>query len=100
MRFILLFLFCIPLLCQATITLTATGQHFGSRPDPHVGTRFLQGFEYLARLQVFAENLDLCPYSDHSKLNLTVDVPPDGLPGMILIVLLLLLLLILKERLM
>lgn len=73
--------------CQATITLTATGQHFASRPDDTVGTRFLQGFEYLARLQVFSHDLELCPSSDeHEHLNLTVDVPPDGLPGMLLFV--------------
>ena len=72
----------VPLLCKATITLTATGQHFASSPDEHVGTRFLQGFEYLARLQVFSQDLELCPEdSPHSHLNLTVDVPPDGLPG-------------------
>lgn len=75
----------IPLLCNATITLTATGQHFASSPDEHVGTRFLQGFEYLARLQVFSQDLELCPDdSPHSHLNLTVDVPPDGLPVAVL----------------
>jgi len=79
----LLLLVLLPTLCSATITLTSTGQHFASRPDNQVGTRFLQGFEYLARLQVFANDLDLCPDdSPHSRLNLTVDVPPDGLPGM------------------
>lgn len=77
-----LLLLILPSVCQATITLTATGQHFASSPDEHVGVRFLQGFEYLARLQVFSQDLELCPDdSTRSQLNLTVDVPPDGLPG-------------------
>ena len=72
----------LPLLVTSTITLTATGQHFESRPDAQVGTRFLQGFEYLARLQVFEHDLELCP-DEQRYLNLTVDVPPDGLPGIV-----------------
>lgn len=86
LRFSLVSFFIFPRLSQATITLTATGQHFASRPDPIVGTRFLQGFEYLARLQVFDHDLTLCPDATrpHSLLNLTVQVPPDGLPVAIL----------------
>lgn len=86
MNKLLLLLLLFPSFCLATITLTATGEHFASRPDHTVGTHFLQGFEYLARLQVFSNNLDLCPEEDssHVPLNLTVVVPPDGLPVAIL----------------
>ena len=81
MLVILLLLFT-STLCTATITITETGEHFTSRPDHLVGTRFLEGVEYMARLQVFAYNRHLCPDPSYPHLNLTVQVPLDGLPGM------------------
>jgi hypothetical protein len=77
----ILLLLLLSTLCKATITITETGEHFASRPDHLVGIRFLQGVEYMARLQVFADNRHLCPDPSHPHLNLTVQVPFDGLPG-------------------
>lgn len=78
----ILLLLLLSTLCKATITITETGEHFASRPDHLVGTRFLEGYEYMARLQVFSSNLHLCPDPSNHHLNLTVQVPLDGLPSM------------------
>lgn len=64
---------------SATITIADTGERFPSHPDRLVGTRWMEGYEYMARLQVIERDLDLCS-TVNDKLNLTVSVPSDGLP--------------------
>lgn len=79
---------CTLLLCfiflqtvSATITVTDSGRRFASRPDEWVGNRFSSRYEYMARLQYLPRDPTLCS----SLQNLTVTVPPDGLPVALLV---------------
>jgi len=67
---------------MATITMAGSGARFESKPDPILGERLTDGYEYMARLQHLADNLDLCPSAPTIQYNITV--PPDGLPVVLL----------------
>jgi hypothetical protein len=67
----------------ATITVADTGEHFDSTPDRLVGIHWMEGYEYMARMQVLAHDRDLCP-TDLPQ-NFTVSRPPDGLPVVLLV---------------
>ena len=64
----------------ATITVESTGQRLASYPDKLIGKEFDEEYVYLARLQYFPDNVDLCPSSSHT-IDYTVTLPPDGRPG-------------------
>lgn len=64
----------------ATITIADTGVRYPSEPDRWYSARFATGYEYMAHLQVFEDNLDLC----NPTSNLTVNVPKDKMPIVLL----------------
>jgi hypothetical protein len=79
---------------HATITIAGTGVRFPSRPGRLAGSRWMEGYEYMARLQLLEEqaNMDLCYSSDSDsdstadhKKNFTVTKPSDGLPVVLLV---------------
>mmetsp|Transcript_28569 Transcript_28569/g.47278 ORF Transcript_28569/g.47278 Transcript_28569/m.47278 type:complete len:441 (+) Transcript_28569:257-1579(+) len=73
-----LLLVVLPSFSTATITIAGTGARFASHPDRRVGTRWMEGYEYMARLQLLDYDLDLCSMDDNN--NTVVPVPTDGLP--------------------
>jgi hypothetical protein len=64
----------------ATITMAGTGERFATKPDPILGERLTDGYEYMARLQHLDDNLDLCP-TGNGRNPYNITVPSDGLPG-------------------
>jgi flagellar basal body-associated protein FliL len=56
---LLLLLLQHPQIVTSTITIVETGRTFESKPDHHVGQKFLQ--EYMGRIQLLKENESLCP---------------------------------------
>lgn len=68
---------------DATITIAGTGERFPSYPDRLIGSKFLEGFEYMARLQYIPDDLDVCP-SFQPVSNITIVPPRDGLPVVLL----------------
>jgi hypothetical protein len=80
--YVVLIILQLATLTTATITTAGTGERYASHPDRQVGTRWMEGYEYMARLQMIPHDLDLCG-TDPSK-NLTVTVPTDGLPVVLL----------------
>jgi hypothetical protein len=70
---------------SSTITIAGTGERFPSHPDPAFGNRWMEGFEYMARMQRIEgdSDMDLCALvSGH---NFTITVPSDGLPVVLLV---------------
>ena len=70
---------------SSTITIAGTGQHFSSRPDRIVGSSWMDGVEYMARMQLIDSDPDLCPLPSDDDQNFTVTRPADGLPVVLLV---------------
>lgn len=64
----------------ATITIADTGVHYPSEPDRWYSAHFAPGYEYMAHLQAFSYDIDLCD----PNANLTVTVPTDRVPVVLL----------------
>mmetsp|Transcript_12092 Transcript_12092/g.18559 ORF Transcript_12092/g.18559 Transcript_12092/m.18559 type:complete len:416 (-) Transcript_12092:164-1411(-) len=64
----------------ATITIADTGMHYPSEPDRWYSAHFAPGYEYMAHLQAFSYDIDLCD----PNANLTVTVPMDRMPVVLL----------------
>ena len=84
--------FTVLLLAQpvsSTITMAGTGQHFASHPDRMVGYRWMEGVQYMARMQ-FIPIMDLCSLSPHVHIHqphyqINITVPSDDLPVALLV---------------
>jgi hypothetical protein len=70
---------------SSTITIAGTGEHFPSRPDHTVGNGWMDGVEYMARMQFIDRNPDLCPLDSNPNATITIVPPSDGLPVALLV---------------
>ena len=67
---------------SASVTIFNSGRSYPSEPDERLGQQLWRGYDYMGRMQIVKENLDLCPTDRDGKEREkgTITLPEDTLP--------------------